>query len=135
MLCTGSVFLMVRRPPRSTRTDTRFPYTTLFRSGQLLAGGIEAGRARLHRQQRALAAMVEPDVVQALWRIRRLQRLGDPECFQGRVAADQRLDQRAVGRAQVLQALVELFSEVAGIPRVASERGREQVAGSGRAGG
>src|SRR3546814_14635123 len=23
---------MVRRPPRSTRTDTRFPYTTLFRS-------------------------------------------------------------------------------------------------------
>src|SRR3546814_17720801 len=24
--------LMIRRPPRSTRTDTRFPYTTLFRS-------------------------------------------------------------------------------------------------------
>src|SRR3546814_15549359 len=30
MLCF--FFLMVRRPPRSTRTDTRFPYTTLFRS-------------------------------------------------------------------------------------------------------
>src|SRR3546814_16483594 len=27
-------FLMTRRPPRSTRTDTLFPYTTLFRSGQ-----------------------------------------------------------------------------------------------------
>src|SRR3546814_15510664 len=27
-------FLMLRRPPRSTRTDTLFPYTTLFRSGQ-----------------------------------------------------------------------------------------------------
>src|SRR3546814_10149262 len=26
-------FLMLRRPPRSTRTDTLFPYTTLFRSG------------------------------------------------------------------------------------------------------
>src|SRR3546814_16133183 len=25
-------FLMLRRPPRSTRTDTLFPYTTLFRS-------------------------------------------------------------------------------------------------------
>src|SRR3546814_12412591 len=25
-------FLKIRRPPRSTRTDTRFPYTTLFRS-------------------------------------------------------------------------------------------------------
>src|SRR3546814_8396146 len=26
-------FLLIRRPPRSTRTDTLFPYTTLFRSG------------------------------------------------------------------------------------------------------
>src|SRR3546814_17307722 len=26
---------MIRRPPRSTRTDTLFPYTTLFRSGDL----------------------------------------------------------------------------------------------------
>src|SRR3546814_3022134 len=25
-------FIMIRRPPRSTRTDTLFPYTTLFRS-------------------------------------------------------------------------------------------------------
>src|SRR3546814_1342150 len=33
-------FLMVRRPPRSTRTDTLFPYTTLFRS--LLAPGDSA---------------------------------------------------------------------------------------------
>src|SRR3546814_16971011 len=29
-------FLMTRRPPRSTRTDTLFPYTTLFRSAQVL---------------------------------------------------------------------------------------------------
>src|SRR3546814_17611749 len=28
---------MIRRPPRSTRTDTLFPYTTLFRSWQALA--------------------------------------------------------------------------------------------------
>src|SRR3546814_7537577 len=28
---------MIRRPPRSTRTDTRFPYTTLFRSGYVAA--------------------------------------------------------------------------------------------------
>src|SRR3546814_1716113 len=28
-------FLMIRRPPGSTRTDTLFPYTTLFRSRQL----------------------------------------------------------------------------------------------------
>src|SRR3546814_16397150 len=33
MICCLSIFfLMIRRPPRSTRTDTLFPYTTLFRS-------------------------------------------------------------------------------------------------------
>src|SRR3546814_19131926 len=32
MLIVCIVFLMIRRPPRSTRTDTLFPYTTLFRS-------------------------------------------------------------------------------------------------------
>src|SRR3546814_20217503 len=30
--CVFVFFLMIRRPPRSTRTDTLFPYTTLFRS-------------------------------------------------------------------------------------------------------
>src|SRR3546814_13089318 len=35
-------FLMIRRPPRSTRTDTLFPYTTLFRS----RGAAGAGRDR-----------------------------------------------------------------------------------------
>src|SRR3546814_4686141 len=31
---------MIRLPPRSTRTDTLFPYTTLFRSGQCSLPGI-----------------------------------------------------------------------------------------------
>src|SRR3546814_7877053 len=35
-------FLRIRRPPRSTRTDTLFPYTTLFRSRR----GREEGRPR-----------------------------------------------------------------------------------------
>src|SRR3546814_15441374 len=30
--CVLFFFVMIRRPPRSTRTDTLFPYTTLFRS-------------------------------------------------------------------------------------------------------
>src|SRR3546814_199571 len=36
---------MLPRPPRSTRTDTLFPYTTLFRSGGIDhdAGGLDAG--------------------------------------------------------------------------------------------
>src|SRR3546814_4111085 len=41
---------MLRRPPRSTRTDTLFPYTTLFRSSRDAArpgvGGADAGRSR-----------------------------------------------------------------------------------------
>src|SRR3546814_12711743 len=33
-------FLMIRQPPRSTRTDTLFPYTTLFRSSHKLLNGV-----------------------------------------------------------------------------------------------
>src|SRR3546814_14252817 len=33
---------MIRRPPRSTRTDTLCPYTTLFRSTCLVIGGVSA---------------------------------------------------------------------------------------------
>src|SRR3546814_20112541 len=46
-------FLMIRRPPRSTRTDTLFPYTTLFRSlGTQRRTAIESahGRATGHCQ-------------------------------------------------------------------------------------
>src|SRR3546814_5853722 len=35
---------MQRRPPASTRTDTRFPHTTLFRSSMAADGFVEAGR-------------------------------------------------------------------------------------------
>src|SRR3546814_16816143 len=35
-------FVMIRRPPRSTRTDTLFPYTTLFRSLMSLIFGFQS---------------------------------------------------------------------------------------------
>src|SRR3546814_1253891 len=38
---------MIRRPPRSTRTDTLFPYSTLFRSGKALLSGDAAHHAQL----------------------------------------------------------------------------------------
>src|SRR3546814_5580134 len=47
---------MIRRPPRSTRTDTLFPYTTLFRSlraGILDCVGKQVGRRRRARGGRA----------------------------------------------------------------------------------
>src|SRR3546814_11710300 len=40
---------MRRRPPRSTRTDTLCPYTTLFRSSRISAGGPEAPPAHTSR--------------------------------------------------------------------------------------
>src|SRR3546814_16992621 len=45
-------FLMIRRPPRSTRTDTLFPYTTLFRS--------------LARGHGRLSLFARPDVLRGL---------------------------------------------------------------------
>src|SRR3546814_2893723 len=41
---------MIRRPPRSTRTDTLFPYTTLFRSLLALAHLVLSSQQRLQRQ-------------------------------------------------------------------------------------
>src|SRR3546814_7903216 len=48
---------MIRRPPRSTRTDTLFPYTTLFRSrSDRRAGGRDAGRRGRRGSRRCGAA-------------------------------------------------------------------------------
>src|SRR3546814_5427942 len=50
-------FLMIRRPPRSTRTDTLFPYTTLFRSSGV-EGAVQGARQLnadgVHRRTRDL---------------------------------------------------------------------------------
>src|SRR3546814_3251101 len=43
---------MIRRPPRSTRTDTLFPYTTLFRSARAVRTGVPVARVR-RRHRRA----------------------------------------------------------------------------------
>src|SRR3546814_5393156 len=47
-------FLMIRRPPRSTRTDTLFPYTTLFRSVRPHAGLALRGHRPLRRDRHLL---------------------------------------------------------------------------------
>src|SRR3546814_7821963 len=40
---------MIRRPPRSTRTDTRFPYTTLFRSVSVVWRNVSIPRVNCKR--------------------------------------------------------------------------------------
>src|SRR3546814_13386530 len=59
---------MIRRPPRSTRTDTLFPYTTLFRSRErprqvALLGDGKAARDRQWQQDRQRRAAI----VRRLW--------------------------------------------------------------------
>src|SRR3546814_1366398 len=57
-------FLMIRRPPRSTRTDTLFPYTTLFRSaGEARRTRRRAGphRHRARRTGRPLSRLAAAD--------------------------------------------------------------------------
>src|SRR3546814_19664301 len=54
---------MIRRPPRSTRTDTLFPYTTLFRSAPEIRQHREALRLRLRSaraRRAAVAARLRP---------------------------------------------------------------------------
>src|SRR3546814_12728085 len=67
MIAQVIFFLMIRRPPRSTRTDTLFPYTTLFRSmGELQNETLEhifAMRAVLKPDQ---AAKFDAAVTKAL---------------------------------------------------------------------
>src|SRR3546814_15522705 len=55
-------FLMIRRPPRSTRTDTLFPYTTLFRSWNSL---IPVWSAAMRRAPRWTALIVLAGVLGA----------------------------------------------------------------------
>src|SRR3546814_4522806 len=55
---------MIRRPPRSTRTDTLFPYTTLFRSG-LARRRVDdlADHRHVHRDDEKAAAVILEDPV------------------------------------------------------------------------
>src|SRR3546814_10082899 len=68
-------FLMIRRPPRSTRTDTLFPYTTLFRSapgrGQPLCRGDRFARDGLVAAQSRPGVQFDGDDARAI--VRRLR--------------------------------------------------------------
>src|SRR3546814_20615860 len=72
-------FLMLRRPPRSTRTDTLFPYTTLFRSQAAFEcggdardkGGIRGRRLGDRAEGQVETRRIDPAFVlagPALWR-------------------------------------------------------------------
>src|SRR3546814_1291234 len=55
---------MIRRPPRSTRTDTLFPYTTLFRSPVAKADTIERYAVDVARGSRACLLMTQGEILE-----------------------------------------------------------------------
>src|SRR3546814_1981547 len=72
------ILLIIRRPPRSTRTDTLFPYTTLFLSNPRGAGAClhrrmgprrQEGRARPHGDAEAASSEEHTSELQSLVRI------------------------------------------------------------------
>src|SRR3546814_15087346 len=79
-------FLRIRRPPRSTRTDTLFPYTTLFRSRRAARRrpAADDGRRR-HRPRRAAAGRQRIRRGRPVSRTLPPPRFDDPAAF-GRVA-------------------------------------------------
>src|SRR3546814_13787005 len=80
-------FLMIRRPPRSTRTDTLFPYTTLFRSKRQSVQRRSFHRDALNRHHTApvaatralpvMAACAETAAIAAIARRPLEQAIGD----------------------------------------------------------
>src|SRR3546814_1707817 len=78
---------MILRPPRSTRTDTLFPYTTLFRSPAHRIGDAPVAVQKLHRLAAGVldSHLVGPDIVAVgggglFFQIDRLDRHADRIC-------------------------------------------------------
>src|SRR3546814_18187791 len=100
-------FLMIRRPPRSTRTDTLFPYTTLFRSDPFTRDGdaVEDDLAGAHLDRIAGKADHALDIILLVGG----RRLEDDDIAAGRqTAEDPARNQRQAERERVFR--------IAGIP-------------------
>src|SRR3546814_9850391 len=99
-------FLIIRRPPRSTRTDTLFPYTTLFRSqdrgaGELVLAALVGDRHAVELGGR-IALTAEAD-----------QRAGERLCRRVRrrahqIVEHQPLDLRSEEHTSELQSLMRI---------------------------
>src|SRR3546814_15625416 len=96
-------FLMIRRPPRSTRTDTLFPYTTLFRS--LRADFI------LMSELRELQAVYYNGGLPEAWVSINAKLVQMPRRA---IVASQSFDAKVTAEADTLQAVVTAFDDAAG---------------------
>src|SRR3546814_4556951 len=97
---------MIRRPPRSTRTDTLLPYTTLFRSG--LAADTQMGPLANARRIPALEALVADAKAKGARVIAGGEATGDGYFFQPTAIADVPIeaDARSEEHTSELQSLM-----------------------------
>src|SRR3546814_20784448 len=71
---------MIRRPPSSTRTDTLFPYTTLFRSAAAGGEGVERPALGMHHQARLVLGRIDlPQFLDADAELGRAGAVAQPE--------------------------------------------------------
>src|SRR3546814_2511482 len=111
-------FLMIRQPPRSTRTDTLFPYTTLFRSDLPKLIGSEIARdEKADQRQEYDRQPLRPGgwIIAPAWRSigsghrRNGRSSGLGPCSDGepeRTGANQRIGERSEERTSELQSLM-----------------------------
>src|SRR3546814_16872715 len=109
-------FLMIRRPPRSTRTDTLFPYTTLFRS--------DVAPAHLDRADRDLVAQFHDRLVDRDVRRRGERRVVETEEVEVRAAVGDSLgagvQQRRLQAPDLVEEHADRQQEHAAVPEVAT---------------
>src|SRR3546814_6063848 len=110
---------MIRRPPRSTRTDTLFPYTTLFRSLQRVDAEIE------------LQAAIEAERPLRVALVQQIPDLTRERVAEGFAVGGGELDRLAVDVA-AKRLLVELRQQEAAV--LAEPRARQRLAHDGIAG-
>src|SRR3546814_14767880 len=97
---------MLRRPPRSTRTDTPFPYTTLFRSpapepGPAKPAKAESAAQTLAAASEATSSAAEPQLAEGAELVRTTVREALRDAMAEEMRADERVfvmgDRKSVG--------------------------------------
>src|SRR3546814_9297867 len=94
------LFLMIRRPPRSTRTDTRFPDTTLFRSRLVEEAARVAGVSPVEIRHRNF---IRPEQMPYTTQTGRMYDTGE---FSGHL--DRALEERSEEHTSELQSLMRI---------------------------
>src|SRR3546814_2781697 len=119
---------MIRRPPRSTRTDTLFPYTTLFRSLQRLGGVGEVHRVDMDPHVEILAEESRPHLTQQAHRLGEarvaVRHVGDDGDALRQQGLRSPADQRPVPLQRRLREARDLLVMI-GVPQAARSRSEE----------